>query len=566
MRNFGGVPLIESQIGTLALDSEFGQTGLIGPSEDKQVRFGKLIVSVVLATMVSLSLSGVGVAQEVEPDVSINHLIGTETLLDEDDTASVQFNFTNTGNTSWTFGAGASLRRPDSSLVDLPLQSKTLDPGAGTSVSWSYTADQAGEWDLRCRVWQETAEPLVNCLADTGWNVDYITVTETELAANINHLIGTETLLDKDDTASVQFNFTNTGNTSWTFGAGASLRRPDNSLVDLSLQSKTLSPGAGTSVSWTYTADQAGEWDLRCSVWKETASPPVNSLADTGWNVDYITVSESETAADIIVTETEPTANINHLTGTETLLDKDDTGDEVDERRPNLSDVISSASDVVQQGEITDDHPVVKLFRTQAQLSLLSVEQQQMLANAAVKGDLAAAVVVTGPISPGQVALEEEGATAGCYEEVYSPEVNVKTDVTNDGIVVSIDSEETEGKTILVDIHNNALSISTPGDINVLYDGQRIDMAGSYADVLDPNNDEFPEYLVLVGATSIEVFVSIPHFSRHIVKIEPASSGVQPQKWLTVAIIGSIMLLASFYVMLRKQRSKAVNRQRKWHN
>lgn len=91
-------------------------------------------------------------------------------------TAIAQYLFTNTGNTTWTFGASAFLRRPDGTTLNLVVQPKSLEPGRGTRVSWNYTTDQPGNWDFRVVVWKESSSPFANIVVDTGWLEDFVTV------------------------------------------------------------------------------------------------------------------------------------------------------------------------------------------------------------------------------------------------------------------------------------------------------------------------------------------------------------------------------------------------------
>jgi hypothetical protein len=91
------------------------------------------------------------------------------------------------------------------------------------------------------------------------------------------------------------------------------------------------------------------------------------------------------------------------------------------------------------------------------------------------------------------------------------------------------------GKTVIINVDNKTLPDSR---IRVLFDGSEIATANSYADVLDPTNENVPEYLLVSSENGVQVIVSIPHFSSHTITISnlPLSS-------LTTTIIFSIIVI-----------------------
>jgi len=93
------------------------------------------------------------------------------------DAVTIGFSFTNTGNVSWTFGAGATLRKPDGTRIDF-LKPVTVNPAASGSAQWTYIIDMAGRWDTVFGVWRESTHPLENLLVQTGWVSEYITAIQ----------------------------------------------------------------------------------------------------------------------------------------------------------------------------------------------------------------------------------------------------------------------------------------------------------------------------------------------------------------------------------------------------
>ena len=72
--------------------------------------------------------------------------------------STLRLSFTNIGDIAWTFYAAASLRKPNSDVVNLPMKPVTLDPFQQGSAEWSYTIDMEGSWDVVFGVWKESSK------------------------------------------------------------------------------------------------------------------------------------------------------------------------------------------------------------------------------------------------------------------------------------------------------------------------------------------------------------------------------------------------------------------------
>jgi len=208
-------------------------------------------------------------------------------------TVTFQVCFSNTGSTGWTFYAALSLRRPDGSIVNVsPLISVSLSPGQLGSATWSYTADQAGDWDAAYGIWREP--PQTTLLAPTGWLPDYFRAAGSAamtVTARIDSHRASPTAVTIGQTVAFQICFTNTGNTAWTFYASLSLRRPDGSVVNVRpLIPVTLSPDQQEGTSWEYLMDQAGHWDAAYQIWKDSSQ--TTGLTATWWLLDNVNVSK----------------------------------------------------------------------------------------------------------------------------------------------------------------------------------------------------------------------------------------------------------------------------------
>lgn len=138
---------------------------------------------------------------------------------------TIGFSFTNTGNVSWAFGAGATLRKPDGTRVDF-LEAVTVNPGESGSAQWTHTIDMAGRWDTVFGVWKESTHPLENLLVQTGWVPEYITAVAVENQPPIAN-IEPDLLYEISSGKSVFFNGSNSEDPDgtiisylWDFGDG----------------------------------------------------------------------------------------------------------------------------------------------------------------------------------------------------------------------------------------------------------------------------------------------------------------------------------------------------------
>ncbi|MEM0493032.1 MAG: carboxypeptidase-like regulatory domain-containing protein [Candidatus Thermoplasmatota archaeon] len=79
--------------------------------------------------------------------------------------------------------------------------------------------------------------------------------------------------------------------------------------------------------------------------------------------------------------------------------------------------------------------------------------------------------------------------------------------------------EHSPAKTVAINIDPEFFAtLDKPFVVN--YDGVSISPASNLSDVLNPDDDGLePEYLLVIGKDSIQLLVSIPHFSEHIITI-----------------------------------------------
>jgi uncharacterized membrane protein len=136
-------------------------------------------------------------------------------------------------------------------------------------------------------------------------------------------------------------------------------------------------------------------------------------------------------------------------------------------------------------------------------------------------------------INPGPGALvSAKSVSSGApevKEEVYNLDLNIATQAGDNKVTVSVSSEISTGTTIVINIDNTVVPISSLGDLKVLVDNREIRLADDYADILDTTDENEPEYLILFGAEWIQVLVSVPHFSTHTITVGNAAAMAPPQ-------------------------------------
>lgn len=103
--------------------------------------------------------------------------------------------------------------------------------------------------------------------------------------------------------------------------------------------------------------------------------------------------------------------------------------------------------------------------------------------------------------------------------DIHEPSINIRTETGYKRVTVTVSSTVPEGRTFVIDIDEDSLPISEIREVMVLFDGREIHMADDYADVLNPHDEDEPEYLVFFGARGVQVIVSIPSFSTRTITV-----------------------------------------------
>jgi hypothetical protein len=215
------------------------------------------------------------------------------------------------------------------------------------------------------------------------------------------------------------------------------------------------------------------------------------------------------------------------------------------------------------------------LFRAHVGVeSELSSAQRAMMGQAIAAGRVAGAVLVQtqrGLSTAARNALEStsneaQDVAVGAAEQgsgvftsavtaSYRDDVQIATAATQGRVDVTVASSASAGKTILVSLDRATIHGLATGDADILFDGQPIKEASSFADVLDPTDDHGQaEYFVLAGEAGTQVLVSIPHFSVHTVTLKERAS--EPSGAYMYATFALAVVVAAESVILYRRRQR----------
>jgi hypothetical protein len=143
-------------------------------------------------------------------------------------------------------------------------------------------------------------------------------------------------------------------------------------------------------------------------------------------------------------------------------------------------------------------------------------------------------------------------------------EVGVQVEVIpGEEIKVTVSSDNKEGRTIVVNVDNQTISISHLRRVAVLLNEVELELADDYEDVLNPEDENALEYLVMVGGKGVQVLVSIPSFSEYRLTITTLPSmptvEIPPLYLVVVAVIALVVVLLAGiwrYVSLGAKKAK----------
>ncbi len=134
---------------------------------------------------------------------------------------------------------------------------------------------------------------------------------------------------------------------------------------------------------------------------------------------------------------------------------------------------------------------------------------------------------VTAGIMAGDVGAEVDIEGEDSTSTVVYDSLNISIEqVENNTVSIDISSELSQGTTVSLSVSSDILEVMQEENVTILFDGEQIQMADNYDDIMNPDDDGgAAEYLVVVGSEDVEVLVSIPHFSAHSITITTGDAG-----------------------------------------
>jgi len=134
---------------------------------------------------------------------------------------------------------------------------------------------------------------------------------------------------------------------------------------------------------------------------------------------------------------------------------------------------------------------------------------------------------VTTGIIAGDVGAEVDIEDEDSSSTVVYDSLNISIEqVENNTVSINISSELSQGTTVSLSVSSDILEVMQEENVTILFDGEQIQMADNYDDIMNPDDDGgAAEYLVVVGSKDVEVLVSIPHFSAHSITITTVDAG-----------------------------------------
>lgn len=134
---------------------------------------------------------------------------------------------------------------------------------------------------------------------------------------------------------------------------------------------------------------------------------------------------------------------------------------------------------------------------------------------------------ITTGIMAGEVGAEVDIEGEDSSSTVVYDSLNISIEqVENNTVSINISSELSQGTTVSLSVSSDILEVIQEENVTILFDGEQIQMADNYDDIMNPEDDDgAAEYLVVVGSEDVEVLVSIPHFSAHSITITTGDAG-----------------------------------------
>ncbi len=127
-------------------------------------------------------------------------------------------------------------------------------------------------------------------------------------------------------------------------------------------------------------------------------------------------------------------------------------------------------------------------------------------------------------VSEGKIGAVVHVDRADSSDVVTLSQVNVSVgNVESKTVSIDLSSDQPGSKTVMLSINNDILGAVNPADVKVLLDGNEIQQADNYSDIM---KEDKAKYLIVIGAKDVEALVSIPKFSEHQITVTTAANQI----------------------------------------
>ena len=238
----------------------------------------------------------------------------------------------------------------------------------------------------------------------------------------------------------------------------------------------------------------------------------------------------------------------------------------------NEGDTITS-SEIGKYCDTTSEKGEFYLYNvTPGNYTLYAVREINYIAETSVlvKGGKGIPVILTIDVTPTRMQIEKALEVDDVAGEViielkdYDYETDIilyedisitNTELSEEKISLVVDGNQIKtSKIIVMTLDSSLIDISE--SVVVTYDGNQIYLADDLQDAVDPNNDGLqPECLIIQGASSIQIIISIPHFSQHEITIQKVVQSVTDIKapffYILACLIAATIFGIISYVRIR---------------
>ncbi|HWG89853.1 MAG TPA: hypothetical protein VNZ52_03295 [Candidatus Thermoplasmatota archaeon] len=189
------------------------------------------------------------------------------------------------------------------------------------------------------------------------------------------------------------------------------------------------------------------------------------------------------------------------------------------------------------------------LVQTQAALAA----QAHASAEAKARIETNAQAKATGLVA---ASAEAAGRVTTAITTSFYGDVQMVTAATQNRVDVTISSVSHAGKTVLISLDPETLKGLAAGNAVIEVDGQVAAQASSYADILNPADDNgASEYFVLAGEAGTQVLVSLSHFSTRTVTLREPEEGSSPLFMYATVFLGLLVVAETVFIARQKWRS-----------